>query len=591
MLTITKWSQRQLFAVTATALWLLTGCTPAGPRALLEGEAALRMGQTQLALNKLRVATDLIPQEPRAWNYLGLAYQHAGQSDAALRAYQQALSRDRWFKAARFNLGCLYSELGNWPAAIQELNLFLQAEPRAPHGWLQLGLAQLRARQFTAAEPSLSQALQLDASLAEAWNGLGLIRCQKNNYRDATNYFTAALRYDAHLSSALLNHAVVLHQHFRNRPLALQKYREYLAVAPATEQRAQVQLLAAQLDQELNPAPRVVTSPTNMFPLTTVKVTQTVHLASQQPAVSNPPPTLAAKPPPTLGTIAEPQPRTEPATQTASPPLGPAAPRVRSETNLPSLAAQPTTNIIPAQPLPIPKTEVQAMTPLPTAPRKDDLSSAPPVQTAQAKPPIPAATKSSPPDKPQASVARPTQSRSASVLASRTDLPRYPYQNLLFLPSGNRDQAENFHRQAADEQKAGRISAAIDLYRKAVQTDPSYYEAYRDLGAQAVLAGDLPVALFAFERALLAHPAAVSTRFSFAQVLERANYMVDAALELEKVIHASPADSRPELILANLYAQQLQQPLLAREHYQRVLEIDPQHPQAAAIRQWLAVSQ
>jgi len=61
-------------------------------------------------------------------------------------------------------------------------------------------------------------------------------------------------------------------------------------------------------------------------------------------------------------------------------------------------------------------------------------------------------------------------------------------------------------------------------------------------------------------------------------------------VELEKVIAASPQDARPQLVLANLYAQQLQQPLLARLHYEQVLKLDPQHPQAAAIRRWLALN-
>ena len=52
----------------------------------------------------------------------------------------------------------------------------------------------------------------------------------------------------------------------------------------------------------------------------------------------------------------------------------------------------------------------------------------------------------------------------------------------------------------------------------------------------------------------------------------------------------NPSDARAHLSLANLYAQQLQQASLARDHYQRVLEINPKHAEAAKIRYWLAAN-
>ena len=51
-----------------------TGCTPSGPKALLQGEQLIRKGKHAAAIAKLRIATELMRNEPRAWNYLGLAY-------------------------------------------------------------------------------------------------------------------------------------------------------------------------------------------------------------------------------------------------------------------------------------------------------------------------------------------------------------------------------------------------------------------------------------------------------------------------------------------------------------------------------------
>jgi tetratricopeptide (TPR) repeat protein len=62
---------------------------------------------------------------------------------------------------------------------------------------------------------------------------------------------------------------------------------------------------------------------------------------------------------------------------------------------------------------------------------------------------------------------------------------------------------------------------------------------------------------------------------------------VDAANELEKVVAKSSTDTYAHYALGNLYAQQLRQPAKARDHYQKVLELNPAFSQAAAIHDWL----
>ena len=48
-----------------------------------------------------------------------------------------------------------------------------------------------------------------------------------------------------------------------------------------------------------------------------------------------------------------------------------------------------------------------------------------------------------------------------------------------------------------------------------------------------------------------------------------------------------PAEARIHSALADLYAHKLGDPKRARVHYLRLLELDPRHPQATAIRYWL----
>lgn len=92
------------------------------------------------------------------------------------------------------------------------------------------------------------------------------------------------------------------------------------------------------------------------------------------------------------------------------------------------------------------------------------------------------------------------------------------------------------------------------------------------------------------ELALALNPVSTDARANFALALKQAGYPRDAANELEKILQASPNDARAHLTLGNLYAQQLGQPKLAREHYLKVLELDPRHAQSGPIRYWLAAN-
>ena len=97
-------------------------------------------------------------------------------------------------------------------------------------------------------------------------------------------------------------------------------------------------------------------------------------------------------------------------------------------------------------------------------------------------------------------------------------------------------------------------------------------------------------ALAAFEYALTLQPDSTDARYNLALALRAANYPQDAANELLRILNEKPGEIRAHLSLANAYAQQLNQPKLAREHYLKVLGSEPQHAQAPQIRYWLGVN-
>ncbi len=133
----------------------------------------------------------------------------------------------------------------------------------------------------------------------------------------------------------------------------------------------------------------------------------------------------------------------------------------------------------------------------------------------------------------------------------------------------------------------------MGFYRSAAQADPGYFDAQSDLGSAALDAGDLPEALRAFELALAIKPESFDARFYFGLALKNANYIYDAAQELESLLTAHSAGQSAahlalvHLTLGNLYAEQFHQAAPARAHYLKVLELDPHNSQATSIRFWL----
>jgi tetratricopeptide (TPR) repeat protein len=164
---------------------------------------------------------------------------------------------------------------------------------------------------------------------------------------------------------------------------------------------------------------------------------------------------------------------------------------------------------------------------------------------------------------------------------------RYHYRIIPKATPGDRAAAERALAQGVQAHENRRLDDEVAAYRQAAQFDASFFKAAYNLGLAASDQGNLPLALTAYENALALRPDSMDGRYNFALVLKRANYPLDAATELEKILSTSPNDSRTHLALGNLYAGPLRQPARARPHYLKVLDTDPLNPEAEKIRFWL----
>lgn len=572
----------------------LAGCTPAGPRALLDGKRLIEQGKYDAAIERLKVATELMQTNALAWNYLGLAYHHANRPANAIEAYQKALKRNPDLLEVHYDLGCVLLD-ENRPETLEsarnEFTTYTLRRTKSLEGWLKLGTAQLRLGELGAAERSFNEVRRLDPQNAEAMNDIGVALLRRNEAHEAATYFIGALRQQPDYAPALLNLAMVSQYHLKNPKLALQKYQEYLALKPRPANWEEVNVITRELEEELNPPARHTAPPTN--------------LARLQPAVS----------PRSAPVIAKPEPTPKPVAVTPKPeaikPEVVQVPtttvvKVASDNPPPANDSAPSPNLLPG---PLPTEQVVASPPADTEASKPEKRSffqkinpmnlfhreAKPAETpaplpkaqAEADIPVQAVTVSASPEVVSTPPTRPAPP------ARPVKLPRYAYKSPTKPAPGNRADAERLLAQGVQAHRDHKLKDAVISYRAATQADPSYFEAQADLGLAEFELGDLPQSLSAYETALAINPASFNARFNFALALRKAGYIQDAALELERLLAASPAGESREhlamahLTLANLYSEQFHQPAAARPHYLKVLELDPQNSQATAIRYWL----
>jgi tetratricopeptide (TPR) repeat protein len=595
--------------------FVLAGCKPAGPRALLDGKRLLDEGKYAPAIEKLKKATSLLGTNANAWNYLGLAYQYGGQATNAIDAYQKALKLNPDLTVVHYNLGCLYLDQNRPDYAKSALTAFTLRQNNFPDAWVKLGTAQYRLRDTAAAEKSFNEALRLSPQNPEVLNNLALVYLQKNRPSDAESYLNACLAQQPNYAPALLNLAVVEQNYRNNRPLALQKYREYLALTPRPANWEEANVAARDLEQEL-------TSASAPRPTTNAPVANSSNQASnpvRTPAVNTNKP-VPANPVRTAGTATNSSKHAEPSTTPVKPPAQPA---LAARSNPSPAVPPPERNVTP---------EPVRLAEAPVVRAAQDVTSAP-------QRPVAETTRDNPVRSSESSMASTSNakqqekrgflqkmnpanlfkhstkeqkggtnqetnvaaqpsanaevaSKAASPNYPTVSYPRYSYRFSAKPAAGNRTEAERLLAQGVQAQRDRRMKDAEAFYKSSVQADPSYFDAQSGLGLTAYETGDTALALQAYETALAIKPDAFNPRFNFALGLKKSGYVIDAAQELEKLLAGSSNEpsnhlAAAHLVLANLYADQLRQNQSARPHYAKVLELDPQNPQGTAIRYWL----
>src|SRR4051794_10594201 len=99
---------------------------------------------------------------------LGWRYFNRGDTDTALKRFNQALILDPNFAPAYFGIAYVYSVQNKLDLAIQNYRKSIEKDPTSAHSYSNLGLALLYTGQRNEALPMLKKALELDPKNGDA---------------------------------------------------------------------------------------------------------------------------------------------------------------------------------------------------------------------------------------------------------------------------------------------------------------------------------------------------------------------------------------------------------------------------------------
>jgi len=543
------------------------------------GDALLSSGQTEAAERALATALQLAPNQSPVINSLGMALASRRRYKEAQARFQQAVRVNPQDPASALNLAIVTQQLGDRRSALEQYRRYLSL---APEGSGAAGVRDLVAQLEAQLSPPpalatnrvpLTNAVAAPAPVA---SGKASTNALASGHPNATNVSAAARSATPGgipLATGPQGAGVTAPSNSAAKPTP--------AVGTAAASSNAIPRVSSAAAPTNPPPPRV---PEPQVPLEIVRVQEAPALRPARdpvPASSNRtlPPTATT--PSVLGTAADTSavgepPPPERATQAAAspPPSATAGP-----------AAAPKPALTQER-----KTFWQRVSPAnwgnPTKWFGDDegqnRTNAPAGQESPRQ--FTRVTENATPGSTNRSAVSSTQVSPAPA-PSKPVIPRYARRAALSVAPGDRAAAEALARQA--ESTLDR-DAALRVWQRVVQSDPSWTSAWMQTGRLALEASNTDLALQAGEAVTTLDPSSAGAHQLFAASLARTGYPKDAADHLEKAASLAPGNAALHLALAGIYARDLGEPNLARPHYEQVLALDPRNPQAGAIRVWLA---
>jgi|YelNatPaOPRAMG01_1025707.scaffolds.fasta_scaffold00008_20 tetratricopeptide (TPR) repeat protein len=166
-------------------------------RSYNEGNALLKKGEYEAAIEKYKRALELDSTMAKAWYGIGLANRNLRKTDDAIAAYRRAIRLDPKYGDAIFALGKLLSDLGRQEEALKVYQDAVQADPGLAKAYYEMGRIYLDNKRYQEAVNAFTRATQIDPQYSLAYTSLGIALYQLGKYQDAVNALENAVAFDA----------------------------------------------------------------------------------------------------------------------------------------------------------------------------------------------------------------------------------------------------------------------------------------------------------------------------------------------------------------------------------------------------------
>jgi tetratricopeptide (TPR) repeat protein len=188
-------------------------------------------GQTDEAIRQYQEALRLKPDDPVAHHDLGVAFDKKGQTDEAIRQYQEALRLEPDYAEAHNNLGLALGMKGQLDDAIRHFQESIRLKADRAGTYYNLGNALAQKGRLDDAIRQFQEALRLKPDYTDAHNNLGIALVKKGRTDDAIRHYQQALRLNPDDADAHNNLGTAFYQQRRTGE-AIRQFQESLRLKP-----------------------------------------------------------------------------------------------------------------------------------------------------------------------------------------------------------------------------------------------------------------------------------------------------------------------------------------------------------------------
>ncbi|HMP76242.1 MAG TPA: tetratricopeptide repeat protein [Kiritimatiellia bacterium] len=206
-----------------------------------------------------------------------------------------------------------------------------------------------------------------------------------------------------------------------------------------------------------------------------------------------------------------------------------------------------------------------------------------------AEPPTPLPTPASLPQPPTDAFPTPAARTPPATLPPAPQTIKPPARQLDLRPAASRNPAAAIaaFNQGTEHLKQRRWDLAITAFRRAVENDDRMDRGFYNLGLAHSQAGDYEIAKDAYLRALNLNPDLHVARYNLALLYYQTRDTASAALLAQDLVRRDPNYAVGHYLLGQIYSEKAETIPQARAAYSRFIELEPNHPAVAVVRQWL----